>query len=420
MEKHRFSSIQFDLKENGFYHNVGSDFACFALWKTARSYRDEIRKELSKEFKVLLETEILWTEENFHKNAERLYESPYFVESEDFDVRSRHAKKIGDTKFILFVLEDKNPKYTYARSVSGKIELSNLNFVSVKYKFRDWIERDTGKKYGVHSTNNIYEFFFQAPLLLGINIFKKLLNGETLKIDKISKDLEGADGWKNWREVFEILNLTSNYLVLRGFEDLPKSNPEKDLDVITDNYQRFASSLGVKQKKKQPYKGFVFVNNEKISIDIRFVGDNYYNTSWAKEMLKTKGIYNEIVSVPRVDHYFFSLLFHAKVQKPKVKEKYNSILEGVAKSLRFDWFSLKDLNSDEKSGEILRGYFQSEGYFYEDPLDTGVYKNTEVIKKLPKSNIFIWRRPFIKKMKSAIIKRLPRGVKDKLKKALKN
>ncbi|MFV0224107.1 hypothetical protein OBJ96_03215 [Empedobacter falsenii] len=419
MTKFNFSDIKFGVKENRFYHNIGDDFACFALWKSARPFRDKIRKELSEKFQILLETEIEWSEANFHQNAERLYEVPMFSEHKGFDGESSHGKKIGDRKFILFILKDENPDYTYAKSVSGKNELSNLNFVKAKYKFRDWIQEDTGNKYGVHSTNNIYEFFYQVPLLLGIDIFKQLLNGETLQIDKLSKDLEGANGWKNWDEVFEILNITTNYLVLRGFEMLPTDNPEKDLDVITDNYQKFASALGAIQKKKQPYKGYISVNNESISLDIRFVGDNYYNTAWAKEMLTTKVLHNGVVFVPRLDQYFFSLLFHAKVQKPAVKEKYYGILENAAKNLKFDWFELDDLNSNKKSGVLLKGYFQGEGYFYEDPLDIGVYKNEEVIKQLPKNSDFVNKHPLKKRVKIMLIKSLPPGVKGIIKKIIK-
>lgn len=419
MKNFNYSDIQFQLKESRFAHNLKSDFACFALWKAARPFRDQIRKELSEKFQILLETEIEWSEANFQQNAERLYEAPMFSENGKFDIRSSHAKKIGSTKFILFILRDVTPDYTYAKSVSGKNELSNLNFVSAKYRFRDWIEKDTGVKYGVHSTNNIYEFFYQAPLLLGVDIFKQLLNGDSLQISSISKDLEGANGWKDWREVFELLNLTTNYLVLRGFDMLPADNPEKDLDVITDNYQRFASTLGVIQKKKQPYKGYILINGESINLDIRFVGDNYYNVSWAKEMLATKELHNEVVFVPRLDHYFFSLLFHAKVQKPTVKEQYYGVLDDVAKKLKFDWFELDDLSSNRKSGALLKGYFQGEGYFYEDPLDSGVYKNAEVIKQLPRCNTLMSKRFFRQRLKSNVLTWLPEDVRAILKQIIK-
>src|SRR5690554_2283663 len=154
-----YSDIIFKQQSTGFVHNLKEDYACFILWKSARSYRDKIRDLFSSEFTVLLETEIEWSEEHFHSNASRLYEAPIYFETPLNDVISGHAKKIGDNKFILFVVKDDSPKYTYAMSVSGKIEMSNLNVVKAKYQMRDWIQADTGVKYGVHSTNNIFEFF---------------------------------------------------------------------------------------------------------------------------------------------------------------------------------------------------------------------------------------------------------------------
>src|SRR5699024_310937 len=110
--------------------------------------------------------------------------------------------------------------------------------------------------YAIHSTNNIYEFFFQVPLLLGVKLFEKIISEEHIQLNVLRKDLEGANGWNSWNEVIDILNATTNYLVLRGFETLPMYNPEKDIDVLTDNYQRFASVLGAEQINKKPYKGF--------------------------------------------------------------------------------------------------------------------------------------------------------------------
>ncbi len=376
-----FSDIHFEQEGNNFYHNLEADFACFALWKPARPYIGRIRELLISSFDILLETEIVWSDENLKQNARRLYEIPIktYVPVEKWPVG--HEKKIGDNKFILFVVKDNNPEYTYAMAVSKKIELANLNVIKAKYQIRDWIFKDSKIKFAIHSTNNIGEFFFQAPLILGVDIFKKLINGETLQIDRITKDLEGASGWRNWQEVFEILRLTCNYLVLRGFETLPINNPENDLDVLTDNHQRFASVLGATQLSHQSYKGRFRVNNEDVSLDIRFIGDKYYDIAWAKEMLQTK-INRNGVFVPRKDHYFFSLLFHAKVQKPKVKTKYIGVLNELAEDLNLHWYKTEILKDDSAVGHILNGYFRSYGYYYEDPIDRAVYKNKLVIKNL--------------------------------------
>lgn len=166
-----YSAIKFEKTSEGFTHNLTADFACFALWKNARPYRSAIRKLLLSQFELLLETEIVWSEQYFHQNANRLYEAPLF-EASKMSKTSLHSDKIGDNRFVLFVVKDPKPQYTYAMSVSKKIELSNLNVVKAKYTMRDWIEKDSGTKYGVHSTNSIYEFFVQVPLLLGADLFK--------------------------------------------------------------------------------------------------------------------------------------------------------------------------------------------------------------------------------------------------------
>lgn len=413
-----YSDIFFKQQANGFAHNHEGDYACFALWQTARPYREQIRDLLSSEFTVLLETEIEWSEEHFHSNASRLYEAPIYSDIPQGDLRSGHAKKIGGNKFILFVVKDNSPEYTYAMSVSGKVEMSNLNIVRAKYQMRDWIEKDTGIKYGVHSTNNILEFFFQVPLLLGKERFNKLINGEEIKEDYIQKDLEGAGGWKNYQEMFDILNMTTNYLVQRGFETLPDSNPEMDIDFLTDNYQRLASSLGANQYKNKLYKGTVLVKKQEVSLDIRFVGDKYYSVNWAQDMLSNKEIHKGIF-VPRKDDYFFSLLFHAKVQKAQVKEKYVAIFEDIAKELKFEWYKTEFLENDEIIGKILNGYFSGHSYIYEDPIDNGVYKNNAVIQYLPTIEGAPQKKIKNKRLKAFARKVLPESMIKSIKKTLK-
>lgn len=413
-----YSNIKFNLNSNSFNHNQESDLACFALWKEARPFVQKIRDYLHLNFEVLLDTEIEWSEENFHQNASRLYEVPLFGNVPKSKLLSSHAKKIGDNKFVFIVVKDKNPVYSYAMSVSKKIELSNLNIVKAKYAFRDWIVKETGSKYAVHSTNNIQEFYFQAPLILGVNRFYEIVKGNVINEKLIIKDLEGANGWNNWKEVFEILNISCNYIVLRNFEDLPLENPDKDIDMLTDNYQRVASALGLIQRPSKSYKGHLLVQNEEIPFDIRFVGDKYYDVSWEKDMLETKISHNGVF-VPRKDNHFFSLLYHSKIQKKSVKEKYYKILSDLSVDLKFNWYSDEIIKSDELTGEALSGFFRANNYFYENPIDDMVYRNKPVIAYLPSLNSEVSKDTFKAKLKRFLVKILPINVFLYLKK-LKN
>lgn len=380
-----YSEIQFTQINNQFKSNLEADYACFAIWKIARPYLDKIRELLNNEYEVLGEVEVHWSEKYFKENAARLYELPLFIQ-ESKNTFS-HAGKIGGTSFILFIVKDRLPNYSYAVSSSKIVELTNLNIAKVKKEIRGWIEKDTKASYGIHSTNNIYEFYYQIALLLGVKELKNILNGEKLSFSKIEKDLEGAGGWSNYESLFEVLNYSSNYLVQRGFETLPKENPEKDIDFLTDDFQRLATVLNIRQDFYSPYKGKVKVNKELINIDLRFIGDNYYNTSWSKAMMNRKIQYKGIY-IPRKDDYFFSLLFHAKVQKPNVKPKYYSILATLAEEMQFEWYSSNIIDDNIQIGEVLGGYYRANGYYYENPLDEGVFKNIKVIHFFTKAIVF--------------------------------
>src|SRR5690554_522705 len=413
-----YSDIHFKKVEELFQHNLNDDFACFALWKSARPFHDKIRELLHNSFSIVLETEIEWSEEYFKNNALRLYESPIYIDAVAEENKSGHYKKIGDNRFIIIIVKDKHPKYTYAKSVSGKIEMSNLNIVNAKFQMRSWIQAESGEKYAVHSTNNIFEFFFQVPLLLGTNRFNRILNGEKLDESNIKKDLEGAGGWESYTQMFDILNHTSNYLIQRGFESLPNSNPEMDIDFLTDHFQRLASALGLRQRRNKPYKGNLKVGNDEISIDIRYVGDKYYNTAWAKDMLDRKK-YREGLFIPREDDYFFSLLYHAKVQKPNVKNKYVPILNQIASSLEFDWYKTSMLSNDEEIGKLIKGYFSAHSYVYEKPIDSGVYNNKKVSLFLPTLNHSMQKKVKYGRLKKIARKILPERVIKMIKKKLK-
>jgi len=165
---------------------------------------------------------------------------------------------------------------------------------------------------------------------------------------------------------------------------LPHQLLDQDIDFLCDNYQRLASLCGIKQNSNIPYKGSMIVNGTELSVDIRFTGDKYFPAAWQETMLRRRqprhGFY-----VPAPDDLFFSVLFHCKVQKLKVKSKYVTDLTALARDLRFDWFDGTDLADDFACGRILNGYMRARGFQYEAPLDRGVKQNMLVIDMLPLS-----------------------------------
>lgn len=399
-------NIQFDYQNNQFSHSH-DDYAFFAIWRDAMTFLDQIRNGLLENFEIVAETKIIWSEKHLHDNAARLYEAPLYSNIPKQKRRSGHLAKIAGNELVAFVIKDINPDYGYEQSVSKKIELSNRNVVKAKSHFRSLVKETSGKAYAVHSTNNIQEFCFQAPLLFGVELLEKILRQQIKAPQILHKDLEGAEGWGDYRELFDILNWGSNYLVLRNFESLPESNPDGDIDFLTDNFQRLASLIGMEQSATNPYKGKLKVGGEEISVDIRFTGDDYFPGNWQQTMLSRKD-FNGSLFIPRTDDYFFSLLYHCKVHKYLIKPAYKSRLEKLAQDLQLDWFEIDNIENDQKMGELLAGYFTGHQLVYFPPLDNGVGKNKSSIKYLPKAKDRVPVENLKRKAKRYLIQFVPR------------
>jgi hypothetical protein len=401
--------------------NTSCDHACFMVWESAKPFLKDIRKELNSAFSVLLETEIHWTEENFYRNAFRLYELPLFDTIKHPQRHTNLGKKIGSSSFSLFIVKDSSPLFGYDRSVSGMIEPSNRNITNAKKRLRKQLFDATGERYSVHSSNNPAEFYFQASLMLGAEMLENVLAGKKRVEAQLYKDTEGVTGWKNLNEMFTFLNLCTNYLVIRNFESVTAGYPQGDIDLLTDDFQRLASALGATQKRRKPYKATVIVAGNKISLDLRFIGDAYFPAVWQYKMLNRKVLRDKVFTPSDEDH-FFSLLYHCNVQKEGVSAHNAKVLIDLAERLGFDWFSSEIIGDAARTADLLKGFFTAEGYFYEEPLDKAVYKNKTIIKVLPKKTRFREDRkygfPMIKsRMKNVLpepVFRLLKDVKNKL------
>lgn len=356
--------------------NANREYACFAIWEEGRAKEEDVIEDLRKRFDIVADFMIHWSEKHYRRNIQRLYQRPSIHSEPGYD------KKIGKPPFRFVVVEDKNPTYAWMRSVSGVIEPSNRNIVQKKYEFRSWYE----SKYQIHSSNNIGEFYFQAILILGEELLYESIRSRDSGLKIINKDLEGAEGWKDWNELFKVLNFCSNYLVLRNFDHLPKDASEGDVDFLCDNYQLLASAANIYQNTGRAYKGVVEVSGASVPIDIRFVGDGYYPAAWQKDMLKRRAL-SDSMYVPSIDDYFFSILYHCKIHKKTLSQEYQVLLQDLAERMGFGWFLDVDLDNDEMVGEMLNGYMCFNNYFYEKPIDHGVYENKGVARVVSQASL---------------------------------
>ncbi len=395
------------MKTNYPIDSFDEDLACFAIWEQGLSEEAKIIQDLEKNFEVLGVFHIYWSKQHYNRNIARLYES-----SELTHAFYKYNKKIGKPPFCFIVVRDKTPVYTHMRTVSGAIEAVNKNIIDRKNEYRTWFE----KPYQIHSSCNFSEFSSQATLILGLQTLETTLQGEHQgSVIELRKDLEGAEGWRSWNELFSILNYCSNYLILRDFEAILSQQPIEELEFLCDNYQSLASTANIQQDQSSPFRGTLVVSEQVKHINIRFVGDGYFANSWEKDLLNRRSM-NQRVYTPCTEDFFFSLLYYTRVYQKQPNEYYEQTLRELAEVLSFDWFPSDKVSDDKYFAAILSGYMRAKKYYYEQPFDSMLKVNPSVIAGLPTlKDIGMNATEQRRKRWKSIIKRLKHKLRDSFK-----
>ena len=211
--------------------------------------------------------------------------------------------------------------------------------------------------------------------------------------------------WDNLLDVFEALEENDvDYAVLRNFEEITAENGKDaffveghdDIDIICDNPRKAKRVIG---GRIEPITGFfyhykTFVKEKPVRFGIRFVGDGYYDAKWEKDMLRSKIRVNELFYALDDEQYFYSLYYHARVQKRKFSDSYKSRLKKMAEDLGMV------VKSEEDFGCLLRTFMIENKYSFSFPLDISipVYFERTGIDDIEKTGYYCWRlrRLFLK------------------------
>lgn len=179
-----------------------------------------------------------------------------------------------------------------------------------------------------------------------------------------------------WKSIWDIVEVIKDekYVFLRNAENLKDDFSEKDdWDILCADLKQFINRVKAVplNKKERCYNYYTVVNEKKLLLDIRCVGDGYYDSKWEINMLETR---------EEKDGYFildneqqkYSILYHYLLQKNTETDlKYKKYIQQ-----NFGIFDLK------KNLQQLYAYMKKNGYVYVMPLDDNVYLNTENIKLL--------------------------------------
>ena len=180
--------------------------------------------------------------------------------------------------------------------------------------------------------------------------------------------------WNSLNDLFAKLN-EMEYVILRNYETLEDEiNEGGDIDILCPQKAYVVDQIhaSARVSRREVFNYFIMVGDKKIPIDIREVGDGYYDEKWEKSMLKRKirikGYY-----VMDDENYKYSLLYHALLHKFAIKETYISRLR--------DMFGM-EIGNNDNTDELLGDYMRKKGYYIPIPVDRGVEFNKDKYKKI--------------------------------------
>lgn len=190
------------------------------------------------------------------------------------------------------------------------------------------------------------------------------------------------------KDFFEYLNRNCTYLVLRNWDNLLDETMygagHEDIDILCSDIKEFITLTGAKRVHKERCRDNYIVSfgERQVRFDVRWVGDGYYPADWEAQMLERRVLNDQFIYVMELEDYFFSLLYHALLQKPSLSSEY---LQKLNKTYNLLFESSGELGEKELL-ELLNDYLSRNGYCFEVTRDPGVFVNKTNVRHLPKKN----------------------------------
>ncbi len=352
------------------------EYHLFIIWPKARCLEERIIQDIMLRFEIVDLCEMHWSDSYFSENLTRFY-------GEKLPVGSHKERHCGRGPFLVSVIKDPKPKYANRETSTGN-KTVNINLFDAKSLYRKW----TGGGHKIHATNDPHETQHDLVLLFGREAEKYYHSDiRNTRLRKVTKDLVGADGWRSISEFFYVLNNTIQYVVLRNFECLPyQYTLEKhgDIDLLVEDYQaaRYIANASKVYKSRARVLTRVKINEKNVLVDLRHVGDNYYDERWQRDILLRRVLLNNQIYVPSAEDYFYSLLYHAAVQKPVIADDYRGRLVELAQNADIEGIDKKMFEKPLLVRQLLNSFLKQKNYRFTLPDDFSVYYNQKIAGKI--------------------------------------
>lgn len=353
-------------------------FHILIIWSNSIDKTDFIINDLKSHFEIRKVFDVHWDKNLFLENLKTFYahSQKHLNQEEYHKVLLNKKNTCGDGDFIAVIFKDNNPQFE-TRTTSSGTALVNINVYDRKIKYREL----SNIGYDIHASNDEWETNKDLTVLFGLNITdfcnKYAVNDD--KTERCTENAIGVGGFESIQQLFYLLNNTIQYCVLRNFECLPSEYTVEghgDIDLLVENKNYISYLTHAKQIVNEPYRVYhtIKINGDDVSFDFRHIGDNYYDASWEANILKTRKK-EKCFYIPNSENLYFSLLYHAYVQKPHVKQDYLPKLEQYAKAIELTFN-----DNPECAISSLDAFLKQYGYEYTRPLDKTVFYNHDNLK----------------------------------------
>ncbi|GHU02874.1 hypothetical protein FACS1894147_05800 [Spirochaetia bacterium] len=197
--------------------------------------------------------------------------------------------------------------------------------------------------------------------------------------------------WNSIQELFQGINEKCRYLILRNHEDIELGlltiEGHDDIDILCGDVKSIVECMhAFPRSKKDNGKSYaVNFNGQSIKLDMRHLGDGYYDEKWQEVMLKNR-VWNSFgFYTMDQENYYYSLVYHGLLQKKVFAGDYREKLKKMAAELGID------ASSPGEHIQNLNLFMRTNGYKYTDPTDPTVYINFSGLPKDLVRKNYYWR-----------------------------
>ena len=218
------------------------------------------------------------------------------------------------------------------------------------------------------------------------------IDGNTCALEKACSSVpriftESKTHWSSVEDLWLALDTANiKYALLRNFENgvIHPNDAHPDVDILLESLEPACCVMTMyggpeaKCKRNVQNQGqHVTIRGQKVKLDIRILGDKYYDDKWTQDMLtrRVRGhVPNSLAWSISPEDYLFSLIYHALVHKKKISKDYPARICAKATGLGY----VLDIHrcSDRKYLQLfVSKWMSSRGYTFVKPLDKNVPYN---------------------------------------------